>query len=233
MVKNLNTLNYKFSFSELALSENEILYPMGYMENDSPEMVLDIIQSEFEFLQTVTDIAGGFRMVTPQFLKDDYRIVIENQTFRTDKIVWQLLKKSEQLAIFICTAGSIISDRSKNLMAKGDLLEGYVVDTIGSVAVEKAMDIIHEKIKNISGKSTNRYSPGYCNWNVAEQQKLFSLMPSNYSGVSLSESSLMSPVKSVSGFIGIGNQVKFNDYTCNYCTQQNCIYSKTRSLEQT
>lgn len=233
MVENLNTFNYKFAFSELALSENEILYPMGYMENDSAEMVLDIIQSEFEFLQTVPDIAGGFRMVTPQFLKDDYRIVIENQTFRTDKIVWQLLKKSEQLAIFICTAGSIISDRSKKLMAKGDLLEGYVVDTIGSVAVEKAMDIIHEKIKNISGKSTNRYSPGYCNWNVAEQQKLFSLMPSNYSGVSLSESSLMSPVKSISGFIGIGNQVKFNDYTCNYCTQQNCIYSTTRRLEQT
>jgi hypothetical protein len=80
-------------------------------------------------------------------------------------------------------------------------------------------------------KITNRYSPGYCGWNVSEQHKLFSLLEDNYCGISLNESALMQPIKSVSGIIGIGEKVRFNKYTCNLCDQQNCLYrnSKYRS----
>jgi hypothetical protein len=77
-------------------------------------------------------------------------------------------------------------------------------------------------------KITNRYSPGYCGWDVAEQHKLFRLVPGNFCGIRLTESALMDPIKSISGIIGIGENVKFNKYTCNLCDFKNCRYRNSR-----
>ena len=113
-------------------------------------------------------------------------------------------------------------------MEQGDIMEGYVVDVAGNLIVERAMDkmqaVLEESMHGEGFKITNRYSPGYCEWDIAEQQKLFSLFPENFLGVSLTESSLMQPIKTVSGVIGIGKNVKNNPYTCHYCTQANCLY---------
>jgi cobalamin-dependent methionine synthase I len=64
---------------------------------------------------------------------------------------------------------------------------------------------------------------------VAEQHKLFQLMPDNYCGIRLNTSALMDPEKSISGFIGIGEHVRYNQYTCGLCEMDNCIYRKTKN----
>lgn len=70
-------------------------------------------------------------------------------------------------------------------------------------------------------KHTNRYSPGYCGWHVSEQQKLFSLFPvASPCGIQLTDSSLMIPIKSVSGIIGVGSHVRKLEYTCGLCTYE-------------
>jgi hypothetical protein len=80
------------------------------------------------------------------------------------------LKNSELLALFICTAGEEVSHRSKELMRPETSLEGYVTDLVGSLLAEGAMDILQERLRNEMEskglKITNRYSPGYCNWDV-------------------------------------------------------------------
>jgi hypothetical protein len=43
---------------------------------------------------------------------------------------------------------------------------------------------------------------------VAEQHKLFSLLPPGICGITLSDSALMHPIKSVSGITGIGKHCK-------------------------
>jgi hypothetical protein len=53
-----------------------------------------------------------------------------------------------------------------------------------------------------------RFIPGYCNWLLSDQQKLFELIGGNNCGVKLTESSLMILIKSVSGVIGVGAEVK-------------------------
>ena len=83
--------------------------------------------------------------------------------------------------------------------------------------------------KLLKEKLTNRYSPGYCHWDVADQRKLFSLFPSAPCGVTLTSSLLMNPVKSISGVIGIGKSVGYRDYPCALCLSNHCIYRKTTS----
>ena len=104
---------------------------------------------------------------------------------------------------------------------------GVFVCTIG---VEKAMDNIQGQLKEEFSKKgfgmTNRFSPGYCNWLVKEQKKLFSLLPSTPCNIQLSESSLMIPSKSISGIIGIGTSVRFVEHDCSLCGMKNCLYRK-------
>jgi hypothetical protein len=115
----------------------------------------------------------------------------------------------------------------------GDLLTGYVYDVIGSEIVETAADLMQadlaSEMAKLGLKITNRYSPGYCKWDVEEQHKIFRFMPYNYCGIRLTPSALMDPVKSVSGFIGIGRDVRYNRYTCNLCDMKDCIYRNKKA----
>jgi cobalamin-dependent methionine synthase I len=90
------------------------------------------------------------------------------------------------------------------------------------------MDIIHESLvqdMRIMGLNvSNRYSPGYCSWDVSEQQKLFSFFPEKFAGIALSDSCLMNPIKSISGIAGIGHGIKHLGYACDGCTQVDCVF---------
>jgi hypothetical protein len=160
-------------------------------------------------------------------------IAIGGLSFHAGKIVHNMLKQSETFAFFMLTAGPELEARARALLEKGDYLEGYIMDLVASATVEAVADQLHahiqEKAKNKGLKITNRYSPGYCTWDVAEQQKLFSIFPDKCCGITLTESSLMSPVKSTSGIIGMGPDVKFNEYTCEICPMKNCMFSKPKN----
>jgi hypothetical protein len=167
-----------------------------------------------------------------KFNDNDKSVEINNIVFNLKKIVFGQIKRSDSIAVFLCTAGAETGIRSRKAMREGDLLTGYIYDVIGSEIVETAADLmqdsLREVIENDGRKITNRYSPGYCDWDVAEQHKLFQLMPDNFCGIRLNVSALMDPEKSISGFIGIGKNVRYNPYTCGLCDMQDCIYRKLK-----
>jgi hypothetical protein len=205
---------------------------MGIDRDDIPEPYGEIIRRELEEKENYLNIRGGFCISGNISIIPPKGFLFEDKEFLAGRQVINNLKSSELLALFVCTAGEEVSRRSRELMGDGKLLEGYVADMVGSLLVEGAMDILQESLRDEMGsrgfKITNRYSPGYCNWDVIEQHKLFSMFPEGFCGVSLSESALMKPVKSVSGVIGIGKEVSFNNYICHACSSTDCIY---RSLK--
>ncbi len=146
------------------------------------------------------------------------------------------LKGSVEAALFLCTAGALFSDEAHALNAAGDFLEAYVVDAIGSLTVERAMDRIQRELEREQAargwKITNRYSPGYCNWPLRDQRPLFALVGEHPTGIVLSESCLMAPIKSVSGIIGLGPAVHRRAYGCVICRNNTCIYRKIVAREQ-
>jgi hypothetical protein len=104
----------------------------------------------------------------------------------------------------------------------------YLVDIAASTVVEEAADLLHTHITFVMHElglnATNRYSPGYCNWSVAEQNKLFSFFPDEFCGVTLSDSNLMTPIKSISGIIGLGKDVEYKEYLCDHCGIKDCTH---------
>lgn len=223
-------VSFKFNFEELHIS-GEILPPlMGYDEPAAiPDPVLESITELLARGPEICNIRGGYVLIDDINIdRQSNTIASHGQQFETRQIVTHQLRNSERAAWFVCTAGEEISQYTRQLMDEGDLMKGYVVDVLANVVVEAAMDRIQSSIENemkMAGlKITNRYSPGYCDWDIAEQKKLFSVFPENYLDIALSESCLMIPVKSVSGIIGIGKEVKFNKYTCHFCSDKACLY---------
>lgn len=149
------------------------------------------------------------------------------------KIAKQMID-SDSFALFIATTGDMFDEWMMSKAAGGDVLAEYLCSSIGSSIADKVADIVQEEIKGIAvntGKGiTNRYSPGYCSWNIREQRGIFDLLPAEKIGVRLTSSFLMKPIKSVSGIIGIGVDKKPGPYMCDICDMTNCLVKKARGL---
>ena len=161
------------------------------------------------------------------------QIMMEGISFNTGKIIKKMLSGAEAYAFLIVTAGMGPESRARELMEQGEFLEGYITDLVASTMVDSIADQVQEHIRRMAADQelliSNRYSPGYCSWDVSEQQKLFSLFPKNCCDITLTDSSLMSPIKSISALLGIGPSVKYQDYTCEICSMKDCAFRKTRN----
>lgn len=221
-------------FNELDIPTKDIALLLGFDNGIAPEPFDYYIDQTLQFAETLINICGCYYINDNVSINKTENIVkIADVEVNTGKIVSRMLQNSSAVAIFICTAGSELEDYSRAQMKIGNMPEGYVADLLGSMIVDAAMDKIQEKfaeqLKAEGLNITNRYSPGYCGWNVAEQHKLFKLMPQNSCNITLTDSSLMIPIKSISGIIGIGTKVKFNNYTCQICDLQNCTYRNRKA----
>jgi hypothetical protein len=228
--------NYRIGFTDLGLTVEGIENVMGYSRDEGMEYIACIIDDVLKECSRIADIRAEYRIFEKiRFDNAGKTFSVENSTFNVGKIVFNQIKKSEAAAFFLCTAGSGPGLRSKKFMHDKDLLTGYIYDVVGSEMVEAATDLmqndLEQSVLTEKLRITNRYSPGYCGWNVIEQHKLFSFFPQNYCGISLLPSALMDPSKSVSGVIGIGAQVKKNPYTCSLCDMENCIYRRLREVK--
>jgi len=225
---------YNFRFDELTINQEEISSVLGYGDGLLPEPFDQYIEMALYDAKYLTDIKGACRIVDD--VKIDYkryRLLAGEHDFNLGKAVCSELKGAERLAFYVCTAGKTICEKSASLLQGNDPVIGYVYDVLGSIITEAAGDRMQSFLKSETGingdQLTNRYSPGYCQWPVSDQPKLFSFFHENICGISLTDSSLMHPVKSISGVIGIGKSVNYREYVCTLCSSSNCIYRKIQS----
>jgi hypothetical protein len=220
---------YNFDLKELNINIKQIGRLLDYEKGGNMDIISQMIGKALKEAERLCEIKAEFALFDRvTFGQDSVSMQTGNVIFITGKIVAGQLRKSESIALFACTAGQKIGETARKMIHEKDFLEGYILDLIGSQAADCAADLVQYHLAVVAEKRgmkiTNRYSPGYCGWDVSEQHKLFSLIPDNYCGIRLNSSALMEPIKSVSGIIGIGKKVRFNQYTCNLCDQQNCIY---------
>jgi hypothetical protein len=201
----------------------------GVVDSYTEELIEKIITE----CRNCMDPQGSFIQVKALSSEISDQISIDGSSFHTGRTIKKMLAGSEQYVFLIATAGPGPETLARELLEKGDFLEGYIADMVASAIVESVANQVQDQIAQLAGQSgleiSNRYSPGYCKWDVSEQQKLFKLFPEDCCGISLSDSSLMSPIKSISAVLGMGNSVRYQEYTCEICSMKECLYRKTRS----
>ncbi|PWH16660.1 MAG: vitamin B12 dependent methionine synthase [Anaerolineae bacterium] len=138
----------------------------------------------------------------------------------TSRILRINLEEAQRAFPFVATAGVELERWSKTL---SDLLHRFWADVIQEVALETARRALHQDL-------VQRFHPGLLSemhpgslddWPLSAQDDLFALLGDveGNIGVSMTESKLMFPVKSVSG-IAFPTQTHFT--SCQLCPRENC-----------
>ena len=226
------------SFTEVSISRKLIeLDPGSFDRILTPGQELqdtytrELLDQCIDRALSVMEPRGGYVRFPKLETGSEDGIAIEGTRFSTGRTIGKLMRNAESFVFFAVTAGAGPEGLSAELIRSGQYPEGFMVDMVASAIAESVAGLLHDHIRELAleegNKITNRYSPGYCGWEVTEQQKVFGILPAEPCGITLSESSLMNPIKSVSGMIGIGKEVAFRDYTCELCAMKDCLYRTT------
>ena len=155
--------------------------------------------------------------------------------FKSPKLS-KTLKHCESIICFVATIGAAIEKQIKRFTHENRLSDAYILDSMGSVAVESMVEKFHKimksKYKAQDKAVTLRFSPGYCDWPVTDQKKLFHLFDSEFAEVKLLDSCLMQPRKSISGVFGLFHTVNPHSpppyNPCHDCKKTHCIARRTQ-----
>lgn len=209
------------SFEELGITAADVYEQMGYHDAQPDKATQQ---------ETATILKEVSLWLRPRF---SYFVVNKQPDFEMGNIILRQLRGSEAFALFICTSGLEFEAYQQRLKEQGDMVRVFIADALGSVIAEKCADqmekALQESIDKLGWMHTNRFSPGYCGWHVSQQQLLFPLFQGHTCGVKLTDSSLMIPIKSVSGIIGLGEKVRKSEYTCGLCDFKQCYKRKKKA----
>jgi len=154
---------------------------------------------------------------------------VRNSIIFKSQVITELLEHCHQVAVFLVTIGEYLEETAYQLAKDGLILQATVLDAIGSDAVEKLADFVQDRIREVANTkglvTSQRFSPGYCDWNIGQQRMLFWALNGNTLGIHLTGECLMIPQKSISGIIGIGppNGNVENYNPCKTCEQHDCL----------
>ncbi len=123
--------------------------------------------------------------------------------------IGEIYEQADYLALFTVTLGEETSSEIRRRFESRDFALGSMLDAVASEAADRAADLMERRFGTVlqsRGWATPpggvlRYSPGYCGWHVTGQRRLFSYLHPEQIGVTLTESCLMQPLKSVSGVV--------------------------------
>jgi len=142
------------------------------------------------------------------------------------------IKGATHIIVFLVTIGKKVEEKATYWMDKDEGLRGYLLDRIGSLAVESLAEQVEESLRakyepeNLS--VSMRFSPGYCDWPIEEQFKISKMLDFSKIGVILTKSCMMVPKKSISAIVAIGPKGTFSSKVspCSICDRKDCDYRR-------
>ena len=210
------------------MDRQEVLRFLGYAaERPRNGSVSSLIDDEIAEAYSLIDPFYYRRLVAIEHVRDP-EVTLEDGLVLTSGILSRILCHCSHVAVFVATIGPRLEERVTEVMSDGEMLRGAVLDAVGSEAVERAICHAQDRIADIAAARGNeitlRYSPGYCDWDICQQRVLFQIMGSAQAEVCLSDECLMTPRKSVSGIIGLGDceTYQLSLSACLDCTRKDC-----------
>jgi len=214
--------------NEIDIGMQEVLSHIGYADEYQPSArILSLVN---DYIENYHDLMASSYSYTIRdiILVEGVDTIIEGPITFESKVIERLLKRCEKVAVFALTIGSYLEEMVAYLAENGLILQATVLDAIGSGAAEKLADYVEDRIRKMASieglVASQRFSPGYCDWEVSQQKMVFQALNGDTAGIRLTESLLMIPRKSVSGIIGIGlpNRNIENYNPCHTCNKKDC-----------
>ena len=208
------------SFKEPPICKREILRYMGCNECDNATE--EIVQSCIDEIKDKLVYKVCYCQL-PLNIKGDV-CDFEVLKLSSQKLA-ENLESCKNVILFAATVGIEI-DRLIAKYGRISPTKALVFQAIGAERIEALCDAFCKEISNEYGKNlTPRFSPGYGDLAIETQREIFSVLECKRNiGLTLNDSLLMSPSKSVTAFVGLGGKEKTAQNKCSLCKMQSCIY---------
>lgn len=221
--------SYSLSLSDLEIDRNEIYLNLGYHGITPEDHIIQMVDDIIAHANEICHPKVGYEFFD-QIDINRHFLTINDIPMKTGHVIAGYMIPATIIAAFVVTAGQEYDNYLHELKQQGDIVTEFFADAIGSELAESSVryvtHLINKQADELKLMTTNSYSPGYCGWHVREQKQLFALLPENPCGIKLNESSLMHPVKSVSGIIGLGAKIEPTPYACDICGMVTCFKRK-------
>jgi hypothetical protein len=226
----MNWKSQTITLADLNLDMNEIYLNLGYGGNVPDIQILDMLEQMIDEITVFCQPSVGY-CICEGSMPDNKHLIINNQQIKVGQVITGYFQNCTHFATFIVTAGIEFDAYYHQFKVDGDMFSEFLAYSVGTEIAEASVRFVSGKIAleaaNLNMGCTHSYSPGYCSWNVREQESLFRILPEKPCGVELNESNLMYPEKSVSGIIGLGVNVTPAAHSCEICGMINCFKRKS------
>lgn len=198
-------ITYTLKSSELNIERSEVLRYLGYsrieIDNNVTDMIDPVIEEALKYIRPRAcyrrfdiNLLGGDRIVLPYGTVTSRHLSIN-------------LKGCHGVFFMAATIGAEF-DRFMIRSRVSSMAKAAILQAVGATAVEDLCDRLCSKLSDDlnsqNEKTRARYSPGFGDYGLNNQVGLFkALTPEKHTGITLNESLIMSPEKSVTALIGI------------------------------
>ncbi len=216
----MNSVILSKTYNEPPFCEKEILRYAGCKEADSE--ISALVKSCINEIKTKLIYKVCYRQFEVKICDDicDFGAF----TLRSKNLALNL-KESESVILFAATVGVEI-DRLIAKYGRISPSKALMFQAIGAERIEALCDTFCADISKEHNAGTRpRFSPGYGDLPLIAQKDIFTVLsPEKQIGLTLNDSLLMSPSKSVTAIVGLGGEEKHTINKCGACNMKNCAF---------
>lgn len=146
-----------------------------------------------------------------------------------------LLEPAKRVIVAVHTIGRKLEDKVEELMQSGDALHGYMLDSVGVLALGAAGEALHHiaeaRAEELGWGLGPALAPGtLVGWDLSGQRQLCDLLPLERIGVELNPYYVLEPHKSVSTLVGLGP--KYSTFkvgsVCRFCALKESCWRRRK-----
>ncbi|WP_321494598.1 hypothetical protein [uncultured Desulfobacter sp.] len=200
-----------FPYIPLKVPRYKILKRLGYQRRQNE--ISQRMMSEVD--DWISHAADRIRLKATACIKDiqidhgkgTVALKQSDTVFKSDKFT-RFLGEADQLLIMGITAGQAVADEIRQLQEDKRMTGAVIVDAAASEIVDEGFDWLmalynKELIRERRALKLKRFSAGYGDFDIRFQADIYNMLKMETLGVSMTQTFILTPEKSVTAFCGI------------------------------
>lgn len=207
----------------------EAIRYLGYGKHAVDDRTRALILESFADLQRTAERKSIYRFFRVRHLSAETLCIGSLEI--VSKNLAKNLKGCDQAVLFAATLG-IGVDRLIQRTGITNMAKAVVLQACAAAYLEEYCDACQEKIAQEMQKEGNylrpRFSPGYGDFPLIHQKQILRMIDSAKTiGLTMTDSFLMTPTKSVSAVIGVSTtRIPCHRHGCEECEKTDCLYRR-------
>lgn len=206
----------------------EAIRYLGYGQHAVDTATLAMIDSSFKELESCADRRSVYRIF--EYNQEDGVLHVGTMKIKSRSLE-RNLKGCRYAALFGATLGAQVDLLMKRYSVT-DMARAVVLQACAAACLEEYCDECQEEIGRQAALQglwmRPRFSPGYGDFDICHQEEILRMLDAPKKiGLTMTGSSMLTPVKSVTALIGLGTaKTDCHRHGCEECGKTDCIYRR-------